>query len=89
MNEVKNKIIKIDDIDMLAERLPKEHADNAKRQLRKPILEAFDSYKTSVQYGDAAETQEEHEKVLQWKQSLLNLETEAFKNIPEKIKYYL
>lgn len=89
MKEVKNKAITIDDIDMLVKRLPKEHADDVKRQLRDPILKAFDSYKSSVHYGDATETPEEHAKVLEWKQALLNLETEAFKNIPEKIKYYI
>ena len=35
------------------------------------------------------ETAKEKEKVLAWKQELLDLQTEAFKSVPEKVKYYL
>ena len=88
MSTIKNEKITLEDVDMLVERLPQEHADNAKRQLRDPVLKAFDSHKSSVIYGDGNETAEEREEILSWKQSILDLDTEAFKNIPEKIKYY-
>lgn len=79
----------MDDIDKIVERLPKNVADDAKRQLRKPILKAFDTHKTAVIYEGKAETQDERNSVLAWKQGLLDLQTEAFKSVPEKVKYYL
>ena len=76
-------------MDNIVERLPKETADNAKRQLRKSLLTAYDTHKSTVIYEGQTETAAEKEKVLAWKQSALDLKTEAFKDIPEKVKYYL
>lgn len=82
------RILGLSDVETLDICLPKESADNGKRQLRKTLLRAFDTHKTAVIY-EGKETQEEKNKVLAWKQGLLDLKTEAFKEVPEKIKYYL
>jgi hypothetical protein len=81
--------INLADVDNIVTRLPKATADNAKRQLRKSLLTAYDSHKSSVIYEGKTETPDEKSKVLAWKQGLLDLQTEAFKSVPEKIKYYL
>ena len=88
---ITERLITLADINDIVERLPKEAADNAKRQLRKPLLNAYDSHKSTVIYEGKTETLEEKSEVLKWKQSALDLETKAFKeeNIPQKIKYYL
>lgn len=83
------RLIKLTDIDEIVERLPKETADNAKRQLRKPLLTAYDSHKSTVIYEGNAESEEEHAKVVAWKKSALDLETKAFKDIPKSVQYYL
>lgn len=83
------RLIKLSDVDNIVSRLPKGTADNAKRQLRKPLLTAYDSHKSTVIYEGKTETQDEKSKVLAWKQGLLDLQTEAFKSVPEKVKYYL
>lgn len=74
------------------------------RALRKPLLKAFDIYKSNVYYGIIEETQEEHNAILQWYHTLLDIEgtapviladgspmtaEEAIRNIPEKIKRYI
>ena len=83
------RLIDLTDIDYIVESLPKESADNAKRQLRKPLFSAFDMHKGNIAYGAEAETAEEKEKVLAWREDLKDLKTEAFKEIPQKVKYYL
>lgn len=59
------------------------------RQLRKPLLEAFDIYKTNIAYGIEAETDEEKEHILTWYNNLLDKNVEALRNIPNKILRYL
>ena len=83
------RMIRLSDIDNIIERLPKESADHAKRQLRKQLLTAYDSHKSTVIYEGKTETEKEKEKVLAWKKSALDLETKAFKEIPDSVKYYL
>lgn len=83
------RLIELTDIDYIVESLPKESADNAKRQLRKPLFSAFDMHKGNIAYGAETETAEEKEKVLAWREDLKDLKTEAFKEIPQKVKYYL
>lgn len=83
------RLINLADIDDIVERLPKDTAEDAKRQLRKPLLTAYDSHKSTVIYEGKTETVEEKEKVLAWKKSALDLETAAFKDIPKQVKYYL
>ena len=84
----KRRLIALTDIDDIVERLPIEHANNAKRQLRTPLLEAFDVHKGNISYGAEYETYEEKAEILAWREKIKNLETEAFKNIPRQIKYY-
>ena len=83
------RTLKLSDVETLDICLTKEQADNGKRQLRKPLLKAFDTHKTAVIYEGKTETQDEKSKVLAWKLGLLDLHTEAFKSVPEKVKYYL
>ena len=65
--------------------------ENEAREYRKELLEAFDTYKINVQYGIETETIEEHQKIMAWYNSILDLplEIETYKNSPEKIKKYL
>ena len=62
---------------------------NAKRQLREPLLKAFDIYKTNVHYGVMVETVEEHNTILSWYKDLCDLKESALENIPAKIKKYV
>ena len=83
------RLIALTDIDNIVKLLPEIGAKKAKRQLREPLLSAFDTHKASVIYEGKKETSEEKDKVLAWKQSLLDLDTNAFKDIPQNVKYYL
>lgn len=92
MNKPSKKVyrtLQLSDVETLDICLTKEQANNGKRQLRKPLLKAFDTHKTAVIYEGKTETQDERNSVLAWKQGLLDLQTEAFKSVPEKVKYYL
>lgn len=59
------------------------------RQLRKPLLMAFDVYKSNVNYGVILETEEEKTAVIKWYNKLLDLSSTAFKKVPNSIKKYL
>lgn len=63
----------------------------AKRQIRKPILDAWDIYKGNVNYGAVIETPEEHAEVVSWYRDLCDLKDEAFTDsaIPVKVKKHL
>lgn len=61
----------------------------AKRNLREPILNAFDIYKSNVYYGVVTETIEEHNMILAWYQDLLDLKESALLYLPNKVKKYL
>ena len=62
---------------------------NAKRTLRKPLLKAFDIYKSNVAYGIIIEDEIQKTRILMWYNNLLNLEDIAFIDVPDKIKEYL
>lgn len=66
-----------------------EAEKNRLRRQRKPLLEAFDKYKTNVLYGVITESKSQHTTVMHWYYSLLDLQTSAFSNIPDVIKYYV
>ena len=87
--KITERLITLTDIDSIVERLPKESADNAKRQLRKPLLNAFDIHKGNIAYGAETETADEKARVLAWRNDLKDLKTEAFKDIPQAVKYYI
>ena len=59
------------------------------RQLRKPLLEAFDVYKSNIAYGVESETSTEHLEIIVWYEKLLNKDKDALENIPAKILRYL
>ena len=65
------------------------HKENGIRQLRTPLLEAFDIYKSNINYGVEIETDEERKEIIVWYQNLLNLNIEAIINVPSKIQRYV
>lgn len=65
------------------------NTDEQKRQLREPILSAFDIYKTNVHYGIILESQEEHSQIIDWYNALCDLDLSALQNIPENVKKYI
>lgn len=71
------------------DKVGQENTDMAIRQLRDPLLIAYDAYKTAVNYGEIIETEEEHNRVLVWAQSLRDMDISALDNVPEKVRYYL
>ena len=73
------------------ENIKKEYELEALRNKRKPLLEAFDKYKSNVNYGVETEDKATREIILVWYNNLLNLVETAFNDnyIPEQIKYYL
>ena len=64
---------------------------NRFRVLRTALLEAFDKYKSNVNYGILSEDNETKIKIISWYNDLLNLVESAFEdnNIPSEIKHYL
>lgn len=62
---------------------------NAIRQLREPLLDAFDIYKTNVQYGIETESKEQHNSIISWYQRLLNLDESALRDVPTPIEKYV
>lgn len=66
-----------------------EEGLNHLRALRKPLMEAFDIYKSNVYYGILSETSEEKAEILAWYQELCDLQLTALENVPEKVKRYL
>lgn len=65
------------------------HDKKAQRQVRKPLLEAFDIYKSNVSYGIITETLEERAEIVEWYKALCDLEPWAFTDIPTKIKKFV
>ena len=63
--------------------------EDAIRQLRAPILLAYDKYKIAVVYGEIFETEEEKAQILQWKKKVLDKDIDAISNVPDKIRYFL
>lgn len=84
----KIRLIALKDLDGILERLPKENADNAKRQLRKPLLSALDIYDKNISKGRVEETAEQKKVVDTWYKDICDLKEKAFKYIPAFIKKY-
>ena len=82
MNILKRRTIAISDMAYLGET---SIATQAKRQLRAPLLAAFDIYKSNVAYGIEAEDEAQHAQVVTWYRSLLDLKDEALAQVPEAI----
>lgn len=85
---IKERLITLDDMGRLAERLPQEAFKNAKRQLRKPLLNALDIYDKNVSKGRVAETDEQKQTVDEWYRDICDLKDKAFMNIPLEVKKY-
>ena len=62
---------------------------NELRSMRTPLLKAFDVYKSNVAYGVEFENEEQREEIINWYNSLLQLDESAFENVPERVRYYL
>ena len=62
---------------------------NSLRARRKVLLEAFDKYKSNVNYGIIVENEITRSIIVAWYNDLLDLKENAFEEIPEAIKYYL
>lgn len=54
---------------------------------RKPLLHAFDIYKSNVNYG--IEEDANREKILKWYKAILNLDEKAISNPPDEIRRYM
>lgn len=61
----------------------------ARRDYRRELLAAFDVYKQNVLYGIDEETPETRGAVLSWYRKLLDLDPEAFEEIPTPVAAYL
>lgn len=66
------------------------------RTLRRRYLNAFDIYKSNVEYGIVSETDEQHQLVLDWYNQLLNItdlvtaeSIPEFPEVPNCVKQYL
>lgn len=85
---ITERVITLDDIDKIVERLPKEAADDAKRQLRKPLLSALDVYDKNVTKGRIEESIEEKQIVDIWYRDICDLKDNAFKHIPNGVQKF-
>ena len=86
MRILSRRPVKVDD---LANLRPTSAASMAKRYLRTPLLAAFDIYKSNVAYGVEKEDQAQHTRILEWYRSLLELEEDAFTQVPPEITKYV
>ncbi len=59
------------------------------RQLRAPLLSAFDIYKSNVSYGVITEDPTTHEAVAAWYRLLLDLDERAFASVPPAVARYV
>ena len=57
------------------------------RQLRTPLLQAFDIYKSNVNYG--IETDNSREEIIMWYKAILDLDEKAISNPPIEIRRYM
>lgn len=85
------KIIKTETInaDALADFKGCADEKDVKRRLRKRLLKAFDVYKTAVSYGTVEESVETKNYILEWYNSLLDLDENSIKNVPLEIAKFL
>ena len=70
-------------------KIGKANKDMAIRQLREPLLKAFDIYKSNVNYGVEVETELERIEIMAWYQNLLDKQESALVYVPLKIQRYL
>ena len=70
----------------LNEKIVKEKTLRSKRV---KLLDAFDIYKSNVNYGAITETEQEHNDIITWYHQILDLVEEAFDRVPQKVAQYL
>ena len=87
-SKIRERLISIDDLDHINARLPKKSADNAKRQLRKPLLSALDIYDKNVSKGRIVESAEQKHSVDTWYKDVCDLKDHAFVDVPEVVSKY-
>ncbi len=73
-----------EDIQILVEYTEAEKKDIL-RQERSVLLYAFDKWEKAV----LRSREEDDEAVMAWYQALLDLDVEAFENVPQRVEYYL
>lgn len=73
-----------DDYITISER-PDDVVKEDKRMQRESLLLAFDKWEKAVLRG----REEDSEEVMQWYQNLLDLQSSAFYNIPDRVKYFM
>lgn len=59
------------------------------RQKRKKLLPAWDKLIGNANFGVKTISEERKAELIAWHQSVLDLDKEAFENIPEEVAYYL
>lgn len=79
------ELITVKDLDMIGA----TNIEMAIRQLREPLLKAFDIYKSNIAYGVETETDLERSEIMSWYYGLLEKEVNALEHIPLKIQRYL
>lgn len=89
--QAKGKELKVKDGKVIAEYHIETYEEKQERLRgeRAALLNAFDKYKSNVDYGIERETELQHENIIAWYRDLLDLKEYALNNIPERIKYYL
>lgn len=65
--------------------LSEEDKKNTLRKKRRVILNAFDKWEKAVLRGREVDSEE----IMNWYESILDLDEEAIKSIPNEISYYL
>lgn len=60
---------------------------DAKRQVRAPLMTAFDIHKGNVNYGSVRETDAEHAQIVAWYQGVCDLDESALNpnNVPKQV----
>ena len=59
------------------------------RQKREILFKAFDIYKSNIEYGLIAETDETHQRIASWYLLALDLDYNAITNYPPELDRYL
>lgn len=67
------------------EDIPEDETKEQLREQRTELLEAFDKWEKAV----IRKREEDDPAVMDWRQALLDLDRDAFENIPDRIKYYM
>lgn len=86
MKITRNKPITLANLDKLK---CSDEYKSAMRQLRAPLLAAFDIYRSHVSYHTIVENEERHVAIVSWYKDLLDLKQSAIEDVPNEIKHYV